>query len=172
MVLTRRKESNNFDSGSNMKRNIVYLGLAGLFCASVAIAEQVYVSTDTDLLPQKDAAYTPITTIPMGTGITVMDHEGNWMKVQFNADQGFVYAAATQADQPGPFTGVGSGHTVAAGAAGKGLGPDATEYASQKNFDPKPLNDLIAFRTSLGDPAMVKQLQAFRAQGGVGLNNP
>ena len=154
-----------------MRRRVLYLALATTLCTSVALAEELFVTAPKVLIYSgKGAVYPTVATASKGTSLTVIDHEGKWIKVQAATTQGYVFEAAVSPQKPGGdlTAGVSLNTGVTEAAAGKGLNPDATNYAQGKDLSTKPLDDLIAFRMKI-DP---KEWQAFADAGKVGTSKP
>jgi hypothetical protein len=159
------------------KAKIACLGLAAALCASAVFADEVFVQSDSvDVFQGGKGSFpsmTPVVeNVPRGTSLTVLGREGSWIKVKTPTTQGYVVASELSPDKPGlnmSLSQIPHGKaTVGEGAAAKGLGPKATEYAHGKNLKPEYLDNLIKFRKDL-DPAL---LEKFCVDGKVGPAKP
>jgi len=149
---------------------------AGLLLAAAALAEDVWIKSETvQIRSGKGAVFPVIATATKGTQLTVVAHEGKWLRVKVGDQEGYVYESSISTDKVGGggnlLSDLGAGaqaSDMSTGAAGKGLAAEADDWAKDKNLDPGPMNRLIAFRKSI-DP---KQWQAFTAEGKVGPDAP
>src|SRR2546421_10480175 len=97
--------------------------------SSVARAEDVWVKRAVlDVLEGKAAAYPVVTKAKKGDKLTVLAHEGNWLKVQAGGREGYVFEDSVstrkiQGDGGGLAHALGSAEAsqMASGASGKGL---------------------------------------------------
>ena len=160
------------------RRNTVFVAVlsAALLVAAVAVAEDVWIKSETvQIRSGKGAVFPVIATVQKGTQLTVVAHEGKWLRVKVGDQAGYVYENAISTEKVGGggnlLSDMGAGAeatNMSTGAAGKGLAAEADDWARDKNLDPGPMNRLIAFRKSI-DP---KQWQAFTAEGKVGPDAP
>ncbi|MDP9175214.1 MAG: SH3 domain-containing protein [Planctomycetota bacterium] len=151
--------------------------VAGALLASVAIAEDVWIKSESvDIRAGKGAVYPVVATAKKGAQLPVLAHEGKWIKVQAGDQQGYVFENAISPEKVDGGGGnllanLGAGANagdMSTGAAGKGLAEEADQYARNKALDPAPMNRLIDFRKKI-DP---KAWEAFTLEGKVGPNAP
>ena len=147
------------------------VGLAG----SVAFAESIWIKSEVvEIRSGKGAVYPVIATVKKGQELTVVEHEGKWLKVNVpgaadGAAQGYVFENSISPTKVsgggGLFSGVNAGGSeMGTAAAAKGLQPTAENYAAGRRMDSGPLNRLIAQRKAI-DP---KEWERFTAEGKVG----
>jgi len=168
------KKKSSKTSRRRMAAAVILAG--GVLAASVALAEDVWVkSSSVDIRTGKGSIYPVIKNVPKGTQLNVVAHEGPWLKVQIDDQQGYVFQNAisgAKVDGSGNLlASVGSGadaSDVSTGAAARGFNETVTTYANGKNMDPNLLQRLIDFDHHLGP----KQWEQFAADGKVGPNTP
>jgi hypothetical protein len=146
---------------------------AGIVTGAVvgrAFAEEVWVKSESaEIRGGKGAVYPVLVTGKKGDRLTVLGHDGKWLKVKIGEREGYVYETALSASKVEGggelLSNLGAGGTdLTSASAAKGLEPSAETYASSKNLDPRPLQSLVD-RAKTIDP---KEWQAFTAAGKVG----
>jgi len=169
---------NNFPK---FKRVAAAVALTSVLMAGLAVAEDVWINAElVQIRSGKGAVYPVIATAQKGAKLTVVDHEGKWIKVtvpdaQGQPQDGYVFEnsiSPTEVSGGGNLlANMGAGANasdLSTGAAGKGLAEDAETYAHNKNLDPAPLQKLVDFRKAI-DP---KLWTDFTAAGKVGPDAP
>jgi hypothetical protein len=156
-----------------MKRNMIYFGIAATLCASVALAaEQLFVNSESvDIVSGKSGLSDVVKNVPKGTQLTVLSQDADgWLQVQSGDAQGYVFKDALSPNKPsGDFTAsmnVDTGMTTA--NAGKGMGPEANQWALGKNLSPAAMDALVAFSHTIKQ----SDLDAFATAGSVGKFKP
>ena len=160
-----------------MNRKCAIIGIALLSCvAAIAAAEEVWVKRPSlPIREGKGAAFATVATARQGDKLSVVGHEGKWLKVQLGDKQGYVYEDSISAREikaggddlraalGGPDT-----SALAADAAAKGLEPQAVAYAKNKNLSSASLEKMIARRNAVTG----QQWIAFTNEGKVGAARP
>jgi uncharacterized protein YgiM (DUF1202 family) len=152
---------------------LVILGLAALLCAaSVAGAGVMKVTqANQSLLGEPNFSGTPIAPVPAGTDVNVVTISGDWYKVEYQGNTGwmhrtaFAQAQATKPGLPGMLFGGGVQQTKSdeVALAGKGFTPEVEASYRQKNPSANyaQVDQVESFQV---DPA---KLQAFIKEGGL-----
>lgn len=141
--------------------------------AGAAAAEDVYVNSAQAILRDgKGLAYNEVATVKKGGKLTVIERQGNWVKVRSGDNkEGWVSQSSLTANNPGggmgdlsKLLGGGSSSSAASSAeAGKGLG-EALEYAKGRKLSLAGLEKMKAIRKSVKGA----ELDAFMSEGKVG----
>jgi uncharacterized protein YgiM (DUF1202 family) len=151
-----------------MNRKCAAVGIALVCCAAaVAAAEEVWVKRPSlNIREGKGAAFATVATARQGDKLSVVGHEGKWLKVQLGDKQGYVYEDSISAREIKARAALGGPDTsaLAADAAAKGLEPQAIAYAQNKNLSSAPLEKMIARRNAISG----QQWIAFTSEGKVG----
>jgi uncharacterized protein YgiM (DUF1202 family) len=156
-------------------KTLVVQGLAvgTLLCVAQSLhAEDAWVKqVKVDIHSGKGIAYPAVVAVPKGTKLTVLAHEGAWLKVSYNGQEGYVFGNYTSSKEVGADSGLSTALNgtqtsgMAAANAGKGLlEGDVTAYANTKSLDTSGLIRMAAQRNSV-NPAEFDQ---FCQQGKVG----
>ncbi len=122
--------------------------LAGSLAAQ-AMAETIWINSEAvEIRAGKGAVYPVLVTAHKGDQLTVLAHEGKWLKVNVGGKEGYVFETAVSSTQVGSggnlLSNLGAGGTdMSTASAAKGLEPSAQTYASSKGLDPMPLRQLI-----------------------------
>src|SRR5208282_1150362 len=114
----------------------VLLATGGLLAAG-ALADSVWIKSEVvQIRSGKGAVFPVIATAEKGAELTVLAHEGHWIKVQVNDQQGYVFDGAVSPDKVSGggnlLASMGAGSSasdMSSGAAAKGLAPEADQYA-------------------------------------------
>jgi hypothetical protein len=138
----------------------------------MAAAEEVWVKRPSlNIREGKGAAFATVATARQGDKLSVVGHEGKWLKVQLSDKQGYVYEDSISAreikgggDDLRAALGVPDTSALAADAAAKGLEPQAVAYANSKNMSSASLEKMIARRNAISG----QQWIAFTNEGKVG----
>jgi len=147
------------------------VGVGGVALAQAV--EKLYVNRPA--LPiriDKGGAFDAVATAKQGEELTVIAREDNWIKVQYGDKQGYVTAASLSARQIKPdatrsaMAGGADAAGLEAGAAGKGLLPEAEEYAKAKGMNAKVVDAMID-RNSAVTP---DDWKSFQKEGSVGMS--
>lgn len=156
-----------------MKRTWIALGLLGCSAIALAAAESLTVESASVTLRVAADKYAPSAgEIKKGTTLDVIEKRSGFAKVRVDDKEAWVRLSdlkprvavginASGAGEDGP---VGS---VADASAGKGLGPNAEQYARSKGGNPKQIDALIDRRNHLIDSGAWAK---FAAEGKVGKN--
>ncbi|MCY2954384.1 MAG: SH3 domain-containing protein [Planctomycetota bacterium] len=163
----------------NRRRTIALAAglLAGTLAAGAVLAEDVWVKSESaEIRSGKGAVFPLVAKAEKGAQLTVISREPKgWIKVKVGDKEGYVYENSISPQQVkgggNLFSAMGAGveaSNLSAGAAGKGLEPQAEDYAKGKRLDPGPMNWLIAFRKKI----VPKEWAAFTAEGKVGPDAP
>ena len=148
------------------------VGVGGVCLAQAA--EQLFVNRSAlPIREGKGGAYNTVATAKQGDQLTVIAREDNWIKVQFGDKQGYVLANALSAKQikggggmRNALAGGSDAGGLDAGAAGKGLTPEAEGYAKTKGMDPKVVDQMIDRNNAVPLP----EWESFQREGNVGAN--
>lgn len=139
---------------------------------AVAHAEDLYVNSAQAILRDgKGLAYNEVATVKKGGKLTVIQREGNWVKVRADGKEGWVASSSLTPNNPGggmgdlsKLLGGGSSSSAASSAeAGKGLG-EALVYAKNNRLSTAGLEQMKSIRKSVKGP----ELDAFMTEGNVG----
>jgi uncharacterized protein YraI len=136
----------------------------------VAIAEDVTVQRDMlDVRSGKGAMFPSVAQVHKGDKLTVIAHDGKWLKVSANGTEGWVFEDAIGArqsnalgDMAHALSGDSSASDTSSSAAAKGL--DSFDYAKSKNLNPAGLQQMEAARQRVTPEAW----EAFMKEGHVG----
>jgi len=137
----------------------------------IVLAEDVWVNRPfVDVLAGTNSLYPIVTRAQKGTKLTVLSHEGKWLHVQANGQEGYVMetALSTTEVQSDAFAGA-KGETSGATAASAGKGFTADDFAAAKGYSEEPLRNLEARVKSLITP---EGLDKFMVIGKVGDAKP
>ena len=152
---------------------LVILGLAALLCGSVpaAAGTMKVAQSNQSLHAEPNFSGTPIAPVPQGSEVKVISISGDWFKVEYQGNTGWLHRQAfarTQAPQlgrPGMFLGGGVRETKSdeVALAGKGFTPELeASYRQQNpNMNYAQVDQVESFKVS---PA---KLQAFIKEGGL-----
>jgi uncharacterized protein YgiM (DUF1202 family) len=140
---------------------------------AAVLADDIWVKSPAVTIRSGMGSMFPVTaTAKKGDKLTVLDQQGKWYHVQVGDATGYVFSGAISPKQVSADAGLASAGGIETGtdsaAAGKGLEGSATQWASSKNLDPKPLDDLIKWNNALS-PA---DWDAFAKAGKVGPYKP
>ena len=146
--------------------------VCGAAATSAARAEDVYVAKPSVVVREgKGSVHPAVATVRKGERLTVVAREGKWLKVQVGKRQGYVFDASVSPTpvRGGPSLGEALGSNAeasrtSAGAAAKGLEPQAEAYADEKNLDREPLEEMVRLNRSIE----ADELEKFMADGDVG----
>lgn len=149
---------------NRLHRGVIAAVIAG--ATAFAVAEQVTVHRDIDVVADKNPLADTVETVPTDTKLDVVNRDGSWVRVRTPAGkEGYV----TADDVAGVTSLSGAtGNTNVNGlnvtAASKGLKDDAEKYARQKNLKTDGVNTMYAW----GDSVSKKDLRDFAKAGHVG----
>ena len=147
--------------------------LALLLLPGIARGETMKVTQpNQSLYPDPDFAGTPIAPVPQGAEVTVQQQAGDWYKVEYQGQSGWLNrqafpapAAGSKFNLPGMLFGAPVKETSSdeAALAGKGFTPEVESSYRQKHPEAKfaEVDKVEAYRV---DPA---KLQAFIQEGGL-----
>ena len=162
--------------GRKLARSLLLAVVAsGTGVCLAQVIEEVWVNRpQVQIRSGKGAAFPVVATAAKGSKLQVVAKEDRWLKVQFNGAEGYVLADAISSREVKGGGGLGalasgpdsSGAT--AGAAGKGLQPEAEAYASSKGMDPKIVDLMIERRRAISG----EEWAAFTKAGQVGPDKP
>lgn len=158
---------------------LVLIAGMGLGAAATAVhAEDVWVkSPSVDIRSGKGAVFPVVVAAKKGAKLTVLAHEGRWLKVQAGSQEGYIFEGAISAEEVEPEGGAhdllmsiggNSDAQMSQAAAGKGLDDYVETFASGKNLDKGPLNHLITLDRGINP----QEWQQFTAAGKVGPDAP
>ncbi len=134
---------------------------AALLATATARAETVYVADSANVLSDPSSASTTLLIAPKGTAMTVLSRQDDWIQIQTkdakgNQVTGWVFGTQVQNSAPGGFDfsgAFGGGNAGAseatATAAGKGLSPNALDFAKTQNLDPKFATEMETQRSAV-----------------------
>ena len=152
---------------------LVILGLAALLCGPgpAGAAALKVTQANQSLLGEPNFSGTPIAPVPTGAEVNVVNISGDWYKVEYQGNTGWMHRAAfaqAQAPKPGlPGMLFGSGvqqtKSDEVALAGKGFTPEVEASYRQKNpsMNYAQVDQVESFQV---DNA---QLQAFIKEGGL-----
>jgi len=124
------------------------------------------------LYPNQDFAGTPITSVPEGAAVNVLQQSGDWYKVEYQGKEGWMNrqafpapAASSKFSLPGLLFGAPVKETSSdeAALAGKGFTPEVESSYKQKHPEMK-FAEVDKVEANRVDPA---KLQAFITEGGL-----
>jgi uncharacterized protein YgiM (DUF1202 family) len=123
-----------------------------LICASV-MAEEVWVKRrKLDIRAGKGAAYEVVATVDQGSKLTVIQHDGKWLKVQIDGKEGYVYEDSISprevVKQQMSFADANA-EALSATAGSKGLNPGTQDWANQHNVQTAGLEKMISMRSQI-----------------------
>jgi hypothetical protein len=148
-------------------RTLRCIAVVSVLAVGPAIAEDLHVGVNyVDILDDPSSAGSQVARVNQGSTVTVLEHDGRWMKVQYNGQVGYVNQKALTPDNVQPMSTGGTADNTTSmnvGAAGRGF--DENQYAQAKGYTPAPLENLITLSKTLVKPA---DLRAFEAAGHVG----
>jgi uncharacterized protein YgiM (DUF1202 family) len=158
------------------QKKMLIAGAAALVALrlGVAIAEDVTVQRETlDVRSGKGAMFGSVAQVHKGDTLTVIDHDGKWLKVSVNGKEGWVFEDALAArksnalgDAARALSGDSSASDTSSSAAAKGL--DSFDYAKSKNLNPAGLEAMEQARQRVTPEAW----EAFMKEGHVGTAKP
>jgi uncharacterized protein YraI len=144
--------------GTNMNKNRISL-LAGavlgttLLCAGIAGAEDVWVkSAIVSVRADKGPIFDEVAVVKKGVQLKVLARENGWVKVDVGGKQGWIsekLISTTKVDANFTFGDIGKTADLSEAKAGRSLKEGAVEYASSKNLNPRPMQELEIFRDNL-----------------------
>jgi hypothetical protein len=144
------------------------VGIGGVALAQAA--EEMFVKSSQVKIWQGKGPVGLVATAKQNDKLTVLAREGNWLKVQYGDKQGYVMESAVSPKQVG---GAGIGNALAGGSdtsgmdtslAGRGLRPEANDYAKAKNLNPAIVDQMIERNRAI----TLEEWQAFQKAGNVG----
>ena len=109
--------------------------------SSTLRADDVYVNDSANLLDDPSSAGNRLYILEKGDRLVVLSRQGDWIQVQYATYTGWVLAAEVSSSRPVlDLSGLFGGDNAAASdttsaAAGKGMGPMATQWAQGQNLD-------------------------------------
>jgi hypothetical protein len=153
-----------------MQSIAVTIAIAG----SLALADQVKVEKDAVLRKSKTTVSAVVAPLKKGEMLEVTRREDKWLFGQAQGKQGWAHESWIK--DGGSFAGVlksadvavtGDARAAAAGegAAAKGLGPTARQFAASKGYSGAELDRLVSLRTRIIDSGEWEQ---FAREGKVG----
>jgi len=152
---------------------LAILGLAALLCASgIAWASVMKVTqANQSLLAEPNFSGAPIAPVPAGSDVNVVTISGDWYKVEYQGNTGWMHRAAfAQAQAPKPGLpgmlfggGVQQTKSDEVALAGKGFTPEVEAGYRQKNPNANyaQVDQVESFQVDPG------KLQAFIKEGGL-----
>jgi hypothetical protein len=143
----------------------------GAIGVGIVLAEDVWVNRPfVDVLAGTNSLYPIITRASKGDKLTVLGHEGKWLKVQVNGQEGYVMETALSTSEVGSDAFAGAkGESSGATAASAGKGFTADDFAAAKGYSEEPLRNLEAHVKSAVTP---EALDKFMVIGKVGDAKP
>ena len=155
-----------FHSKSKLiRRGAIAAVIAGALVA-VAADKPITVPKDTDVFADKNQFSDTVETVPTGTSVQPVAHEGGWIKVRTpSGKEGYI--SEDDVAKVASLTGA-TGSTDVSGlsvtAASKGLQGETEQYAKLKNFKTDNLNQVIVW----GNDISSKDVKEFAKAGNVG----
>jgi hypothetical protein len=122
----------------------VVIGAIGV---GIAVAEDLWVQRPfVDVLGGKGSLYPVVVRAEKGAKLTVVAHEGKWVHVQFNGQDGYVMENALSSNEVSgdQFSDLKGNQASGATAASAGKGFTPSEFASAKGLSEEPLRKLEA----------------------------
>ena len=157
-----------------MNRKWIAIGLLGCSAIALAAAETLTVeSSSVTLRAAADKYSASAGEIKKGTTLDVIEKRSGFAKVLVNGKEAWVRISDLKPRVAVGVNASGAGDTggpagsVADASAGKGLGPNAEQYARSKGGNPKQIDALIDRRNRLIDSG---DWAKFAAEGNVGKN--
>jgi uncharacterized protein YraI len=135
------------------------------FSVGALRAETLWVKTPAvDLREGKGSMFSVTGTVPKGTELSVVSREGSWVQVEAGTVKGWVYESSLspQKVDSGSLGSIRSAQ-MNTGAASRGVGPMATQYAASKNYSHAALDALVALNKHIPSQECItfnQQLQA------------
>jgi len=156
------------------RRWLLFLVLAGLLCSpALAGAETMKVSqANQSLLSEPNFSGTPIAPVPAGSEVNVVTTSGDWLKVEYQGNTGWMHRGAFAQAQtqkmgglPGMLFGGGVQQTKSdeVALAGKGFTPEVEAGYRQKH----PEMNFVLVDQVEGFTVDNAKLQAFIKEGGL-----
>ena len=153
-------------------RAAVATAVVGAIGVGIVLAEDVWVNRAVaPIWAGKGSVYGKVADVTQGTKLTVIEHDGRWLHVQYQGQDGWIYDSELSTREVGG-EGFASEHqSESSGAtnanAGKGFTPE--DFAAAKGFSEEPLKKLEAQVKIYVTP---RGLEKFMAEGRVGENKP
>lgn len=149
-----------------------FIGVFGVVGVGMALAEDAWVNRPfVELRSGKGSVYPVVLKAEKGAKLTVIAHEGAWLKVQYNGQEGYVMQNALESRQVGgdAFSGMKDGDSsgMSTGNAAKGFTPG--EFAAKKGYSEEPLKKLEA---EVKQDVTGAGLEKFMTDGKVGTAKP
>jgi uncharacterized protein YgiM (DUF1202 family) len=147
----------------------VVIGAIGV---GVAVAEDLWVKRPfVDVLGGKGSLYPVVVRAEQGAKLTVIAHEGKWIRVQTNGQEGYVLEDALSSSEVSSdqFAGLKGNQASGASAASAGKGFTPSEFATAKGLSEEPLMNLEA---EVKEAVTPEGLDQFMARGSVGDAKP
>jgi len=144
----------------------------GVVGVGVALAEDMWVNRPfVEIREGRGGVYPVVAKADQGAKLTVVGHEGNWLKVQYNGQEGYELASAMSARQVGgdAFADMHDSQSsgMSTGNAGKGFTPE--DFANKKGYSEEPLKQLEAdVKKNVTPDGWLK----FMADGKIGEDKP
>src|SRR5277367_4508299 len=115
-------------NGLPKRRRAAVMAIAGLCAigAGIAVAEDVWVDRPVaKILGGKGSLYPVVAEVHQGDKLTVVEHDGSWVHVQFNGQDGWVFDKSLSAREVGgdAFANVNNGQSsgMSSASAAKGF---------------------------------------------------
>jgi hypothetical protein len=153
-----------------LKRAGLWAVAAAALVGGAAIAEQVVVkSKSVAIQPTPSGMGSAVETVATNTPLEVLEHKGTWLKVRtLSGKEGYVKEGALASQSFTTGTGTLRGDAASTGLnaslAGKGLEPEAKDFAKGRKADPAILEREFQRR----DQITPEEFDQFLKQGQVG----
>jgi hypothetical protein len=147
----------------------------GTVGVGIVLAQDLYVSREyVEIWGGESSMYPLVAKADKGAKLTVVEEDGDWLKVQYNGQMGYVYKDAVsknpvQVDYSGLAKGGGGSESTGASAAAAGKGFTPTDFASAKGLSEEPLKKLEA---NVAADVKPPEFKKFEADGKIGDAKP
>ena len=157
-------------NGSSKRRRAAVIAIVGLCAigAGIAIAEDVWVDRPVaKILGGKGSLYPVVAEVHQGDKLSVIEHDGSWVHVQFNGNDGWIYDKALSARSVGGdvFANANDAQSSGENSANAGKGFTEMDFAVSKGYSPAPL---LQMEKDIGAEVTPDGLEKFMADGKVG----
>jgi len=152
------------------RRRATVFAIAGLCAigAGIAVAEDVWVDRPvTKILGGKGSLYPVVAEVHQGDKLTVVERDGDWVHVQFQGNDGWVYGKSLSAREVGgdAFANVNNGQSEGMSNANAAKGFTEMDFAVSKGYSPQPL---LQMEADIKAEVTPDGLEKFMADGKVG----
>ena len=151
---------------------VVAAAIVAVVGTGIAIAEDVWVDRPVaHIRSGKGSLYPVVAEAVKGDKLSVIERDGNWLHVQFNVQEGWLYDRELSAREVAPeaVASADQGQSTGANSSASIKGFTPGEYAVKKGYSEVPLQTLEANIAAVITP---DGWQKFMADGQIGADKP